>query len=353
MSRVLTKYVISVIIPLVLLAVPASAQFDFGRNEPDGTRYIGGPRLGESKTQIWRAGLVIEPGTAIESMQFGVPVPLEWREQRIISVNEGRMPANLASRIQKIIHEAGAMEMRLQLSRVRPAQPMEIVVEFELQNYALLPPDNPSQYIIPRQVPPTIAQYLRPTPYIESDNQIFRNMYNDITKDRNTDWDKVEALYSFVQNNVKYNDAAWRHSVQGALSVVRQPKGEWTADCKDMTCLFVALCRAGRIPARVVRVPGHCYAEFYLEMKQDVRTGSLPRGVMPPGFWFPCQVSGDYAFGGIPEQRVILQKGDSFQDFDSDNPRARTIWLREYFVVTPVPGSPPPRTRWVHEAVAK
>ena len=356
----MTKQIISAFLSLLFLTATAFAQFDFGRNEPDGSRYIGGPRLGESKTQIWQAGIIIPPGTAIDSMQFGVPVPLNWYEQRLISVNESRMPANLASRIQKITHDAGAMEMRLQLARVSPAQPMEIVVEFELQNYALLPPDNPSQYSIPRpgQVPPAVRQYLLATPSIESTHPIFRTMYQEITRDRNTDWDKVEALYSFVQNNVQYNDVAWKNDVQGALALVRQPKGEWTADCKDMTCLFVALCRAGGIPARVVRVPGHCYAEFYLEMRQSPQLGNrppgnLPRGAFPPGFWFPCQVAGDYAFGGIPEQRVILQKGDSFPDFEADNPRARTIWLREYFIVTPVPGMPPPRVRWVREVVEK
>ena len=348
----MTKRIIFGIFSLLLLTATTSAQFDFARNEPDGARYIGGPRLGKSQTQIWRAGIIIEPGAQIENFQFGVPIPMNWHEQRVISVNEERMNAQLASRVERIPHNAGAMEMRLQLGGLRLTQPMEVVVEFEVQNYELLPPDNPSQYAIPRQLPREIDQYRLATPFIESDNAIFRNMYNDITKERQTDWDRVEALYSFVQNNVKYDDVAWKNDVKGALSVVRQPKGEWTADCKDMTCLFVALCRAGRIPARVVRVPGHCYAEFYLELKQDART-QLPRGATPPGFWFPCQVAGDYSFGGIPEQRVILQKGDSFPDFDSLNARARTIWLREYFIVTPVPGSPPPRIRWVHEAVAK
>jgi hypothetical protein len=32
------------------------------------------------------------------------------------------------------------------------------------------------------------------------------------------------------------------------------------------------------------------------------------------GFWFPCQSAGDRSFGGIPETRYILQKGDNFRD---------------------------------------
>ena len=34
------------------------------------------------------------------------------------------------------------------------------------------------------------------------------------------------------------------------------------------------------------------------------------------GYWFPCQSSGARSFGGIPETRYILQKGDNFHDPD-------------------------------------
>jgi hypothetical protein len=124
------------------------------------------------------------------------------------------------------------------------------------------------------------------------------------------------------------------------------PKGAWTADCKDMSCLFVALCRAGKIPARIVRVPEHCYAEFYLEMKPEGRA----RGNRPVGFWFPCQVSGTYSFGGIPEQRVILQKGDSFLDGNR-----RVLFFRESMAGTKIPGTPEPKlkVRWIHEVVTR
>ena len=299
---------------------------------------------------------MIDAGVAIENVQIGIPVPMNWHEQRIISVNESRMDAQLASRIHYHVHPEGGMEMRLHFERLATTQPLEIIVEFEVQNFNLLPPDNPSRYVIPRanQLPPDVRQFLQPSPHIESNNPIFRRMFGEITRERNTDWDKVEAIYSFVQNNVRYNDDAWRFAVQGALSLVRQPQGEWAADCKDMTCLFVALCRAGGIPARVVRVPGHCYAEFYLQVSRDALPPNFPRGGTPPGFWFPAQVAGDYEFGGISEQRVILQKGDSFPDSGGLNPRSRTIWLKDYFMGTRVSGSSSPVPhRFIHEVVVR
>jgi len=334
---------------LLFWTATASAQFDFAQNEPDGTRYTGGPRQGKSQTQIWRAGIVIEPGAAISHALITLPVPMEWKEQRIISINEEKMNANLASLIEyrRSPHPVygGAMEMRLQLDSIRITQPLEIVVVFELENYELLPPDNPSQYILPKRVPQEIKPYLQATPKIESNESVFKGMYSEITKDRKTDWDKVEALYSFVQNNVKYDNTAWTRPAKGALSVTKQPRGLWTADCKDMCCLFVALCRAGKIPARIVRVPEHCYAEFYLELKQEGRRN--PREA-PQGFWFPCQVAGTYAFGGIPERRVILQKGDSFPFADKPG---RTLFMEECFQGALEPGSPQPNPRWVHNSV--
>jgi len=335
---------------LLCWTLPASAQFDFTPNQPDGMRYIGGPRLGKSQTQILRTGIIIEPGPAMDNVQITIPVPMQWLEQRIISINEERMSAGVASQIHYQIVNGGMQEMRVQLGSIAPTRPLEIVVAFELLNYELLPPDNPGQYVIPKQVPPEIRQYLQESPCIESREPIFSKMFAEITKGRRTDWEKVEALYSFVQKNVKYNNQAWMEPAKGALAVTKMPRGQWTADCKDMTCLFVALCRAGKVPARVVRVPQHCYAEFYLELKQESRSNDR-RNNRAVGFWFPCQVSGDYAFGGIPEKRVILQKGDSFPNVN--NPRAKVLFPVESFQGITLSGAGEPQCRFVHEIVVK
>jgi hypothetical protein len=347
----MSKHIVFTFCSFLVLTLTASAQFDFARNEPDGTRYEGGPQLGKSQNQIYRAGIILEPGTTLDYALISVPVPMDWKEQRIVSINEETMDAGLASRIDYHNLPGGAREMRLQLWNVRLTNPLEIVVAFEVQNYELLPPESTSQYTIPSRLPQEVKQYLAPSPCIESNESIMKKMYTDITKGRNTDWDKVEALYTFVQNNVKYDDTAWSKPAKGALAVVKMPSGQWSADCKDMSCLFVALCRAGKIPARIVRVPEHCYAEFYLESKQEKRPNS--RAGFPPGFWFPCQVSGTYSFGGIPEKRVILQKGDSFPHPDVDKPRAKVLFLEEGFQGTREPGLPPIIYKFIHEVVLK
>jgi hypothetical protein len=68
------------------------------------------------------------------------------------------------------------------------------------------------------------------------------------------------------------------------------------------TAREIALCRANKIPARAVWVPGHCYPEFYLTDGKG------------QGHWFPCQAAGEERqFGGMKEDRPILQKGDNFK----------------------------------------
>jgi hypothetical protein len=348
----MTKHFTFAALSVLLLTLTASAQFDFTPSEPDGSKYIGGPRLGESQIQIWKTGIILEQYPPMDNVQITIPVPMNWKEQKIINVNEEKTDARVASRIRYQQISDGAVEMQIQLGRLLPSKPLEIIVAFEVQKYELLPPDNPDQYVIPkRTLPKEISQYLKECPYIESNDSRFIKKYSEITKEKRTDWGKVEALYAFVQNNVKYNDQAWRNEAKGALSVIKMPEGEWTADCKDMTCLFVALCRAGKIPARIVRVPGHCYAEFYLDLKPEGRTNT--RNNPPQGFWFPCQVSGTYSFGGISEGRVILHKGDTFPDPEPRNPKKRTLFLSEHFRGLKDEGTEQPKFRWVEEIIVK
>jgi hypothetical protein len=95
-----------------------------------------------------------------------------------------------------------------------------------------------------------------------------------------------------------------------------------------MTSLFVALCRANGIPARTVRVPGHCYPEFYLLERNG------------KGHWFPCQAAGTRAFGAMPDPRPVLQKGDNVSATDprTNKKKTQVRFLPETLVGTPAGG---------------
>ncbi len=320
-----------------LLTSSVWAQFQFDTNESNaesGTNsaVVGGPRLGEGRTQSWRTGIIIEPQGQMQNITVSLPIPMDWPEQKVVSVNEESL-ANARIRYRTV--NDGAREAVLEIDKTRSARKIELILEVNLINYDLIPPLNTEDYVIPKS-PRGVEAYLKESPDIKSDSRICLKMFNEITKDRESDWEKVEALYSFVQNNVRYDETLRDKNARGALAVVSDPEGTWFGDCKDMSCLFVALCRAGKIPARIVRVPEHCYAEFYLELKPEKApkpSGPQRRGAksaQPAGFWFPCQVAGSYAFGGIPERQPILQKGDTFPDREKGG-KHKKMFLNECF----------------------
>jgi len=348
------KRITHAFVPIVfLLIVPfTSAQFQFESQDAkraDIAKDVSGPKLGATpQPQIWVTGVTIESGTQAENVYITLPIPIDWPEQKVVAIREVKLDAALTRKIAYKQVDAGAKELVLQVDKLRPGRSFEVILEVELLNYELLPPDNPDNYVIPLKIPREIDQYVKKSPLIEVDNKCFSTLFNEITKDKPTDWEKVEAIYSYVQRNVDYDGTTKAKLAKGALAVISDPPGQWKGDCKDMSCLFVAICRAGKIPARLVRVPEHCYAEFYLEPKDK------PKGAKEPvGFWFPCQVAGTYSFGGIPERQPILQKGDSYPDRSSDNKRARYIFLKEHFEASVPHGNPPPAYKFVHELKSK
>jgi hypothetical protein len=129
---------------------------------------------------------------------------------------------------------------------------------------------------------------------IESTDREIKRLAEQIVQGQRTDWEKAEAVYDWVREHVEYR---FDEKLRGARAALRAGVG----DCEELTSLFVAMCRANKIPARSVWIPGHCYPEFYLE---DADGG---------GHWFPCQAAGSRAFGSMKESRPILQKGDDFR----------------------------------------
>jgi hypothetical protein len=127
-----------------------------------------------------------------------------------------------------------------------------------------------------------------------------------------TDCDRAKDFLTKQGLSFKSTDA-----VPGEKLVVKigdkELKGAWDekaataalkdgqGDCEELSSLVIAICRASKIPARAVWIPGHAYPEFYLVDDHG------------KGHWFPCQAAGaERQFGSMSEDRPILQKGDNF-----------------------------------------
>ena len=121
-----------------------------------------------------------------------------------------------------------------------------------------------------------------------------------IKRENVSPYDTARAFYDWIVDNVEYKKG---RTFGGALFCLQERQGE----CGDFSALFVALCRAAKIPARPVvgfwadkHNGWHCWAQFML----------------PCGRWLPvdCQMGshGFFArrlhFGQTDNRRVALCK---------------------------------------------
>jgi hypothetical protein len=347
-----------------------------------------GPRRGVKQEQTWVAGIVLEAGSLLDDVTITMPVPTGWFEQEVKTYRYVKGKNAIPRGVDFRTINNGAKEAVIKFSNLRLNNKLEIILEFDTINYEVDPPENTEIFAIPKRVSKEVSPYLKASPKIEIDDSkvssTLRKKLREITNDKQTDWDKVEAIYRYVQRRVKYNDANKSLPAKGVKALLAMPEDKCEGDCKDLCSLFVAMCRLSKVPARLVRLPEHCYAEFYLELSNDAESKiekekekekaekmqidksekesassksgvkQLPKKslVEPRGFWFPCQVAGTYSFGGIHERQVILQKGDSFPDLEN-LPNGKKQFLTEVFEGSLQQGSPNPIFKFIHDVKVK
>ena len=258
-------------------------------------------KLGEQSTSQWRFGLVVKaPAGAVNGIVATMAVPSDFPEQKVKIVKE-----ELSPQVKRVSYRdlGGVKQMVVNIPRVAAGEEASAIVTFEITKSEIEKPADVSGLTPPVKPSRDLSKYLLPSPYIESTDPRIKQLAPTIIKDKEDAWQKVEAIFDYVQENVKYEFSTEIHP---AVDALKAGKG----DCEELTSLFIALCRANKIPARAVWVPEHCYPEFYLQDSQG------------RGTWFPCQAAGDgHIFGWMYEERPILQKGDNFRVPEEKGPQ--------------------------------
>jgi len=269
------------------MCVAAQAQL-FNKGASFSTK---GVRPGEALVTQYQVGMIITArNNACRGMNGTVPVPLEWPEQEVRIMAEDITPGVQVSYRQIT---PTVKQMVIQMPLLPPGAEAKALVTFEMKRHSLLPPEHPENFRLATKLPKDVSIYLSTSPGIESTNSKIKSIAKEVFESKTSAWEKVEALYDWTRENVEYEEGPFR----GAFAALKAGKG----DCEELSSLFIALCRASKVPARTVWIPGHCYPEFYLEDEDG------------KGHWIPCQAAGSRAFGGMPEFRPILQKGDNFR----------------------------------------
>jgi transglutaminase-like putative cysteine protease len=250
-------------------------------------------RLGEPETSQWRIGVVVKARGAVTGILATTPVPMDWPEQTVRTVAEEKTPN--VGRISYRTLDGGVKQMLVTIPRLAAGVEARAIVTFEVAKRRILEPAETAVLLAPTKAGRELNKYLLPSPYIESKHPRIQSLAAEITAGKSAGWESTAALFDWVRGNVKYE---FSEQIKPAVQALEDGQG----DCEELSSLVIALCRAIKIPARAVWIPGHCYPEFYLE------------DAAGRGHWYPCQAAGaDRQFGSMIEDRPILQKGDNFK----------------------------------------
>lgn len=262
-----------------------------------------------------------------------VATPLDCPEQQVKIISED-ISSSVGSVDYRPVKGGEVKQMVISIPRLGSGATAKATVEFEVTTRPILPPEKTDDLVIPKRPPRQASQYLGGSPFIETKHQKIRALAKEAWEkldEKATDWERVEALYDIVLEKVKYVEGPDK----GAIDALRDGQ----ADCQGRSMLFIALCRANKVPARMVWVEGHAYPEFYLEDADG------------KGYWFPCESAGTRAFGEMPLARTILQKGDNFRV--PERPRDRLRYASDYMIGLPVGNGGRPRAKFIRQPIAE
>ncbi len=324
-----------------------------------------GPRYGEPQTHRFRVGAEITASRgACRNMVAMVSFPLECPEQEVRIVDE-----DISSEVGEVTYRplvgGEVKQMLIHVPYLQRGNTARAIITAEVSTRPVLPPEHTDDLTIPKKIPSKIRIYTNGSPYIEVKHQRVRSLSKEVFKDLDesaTDWQRVEAIYDWVLENIEYVEG----EDKGAIETLRDGQ----ADCQGRSAVFVALCRANKIPARMVWVHGHVYPEFYLESgeaqtdrglahfaessQQNVPVpiphNGMKKSKVTPGHWYPCESAGSRSFGEMPLARTILQKGDNFRVPERKD-KKHLRYASDFMIGLPTPGGGKPKVKYIREVV--
>jgi hypothetical protein len=254
------------------------------------------PKLGEVNVQKWKVGMIVSAsGGPVGRLTGTTTIPIDWPEQSVKILDK-----DLSSGVTVDYRNYGtAKQMVVHIPRVADGKEVRAVLVLQVARHTLLPPEATDDLAVAdaKSLPAEFKPYLGPSPLIESSHMRIRAIAKQLAAGQTKAWPHVRAIYDWVRKTIRYEEKKTGEEPVKCLEAIDRGSG----DCNELTSTFVALCRASGIPARTVRIPHHCYPEFYLVDGKG------------EGHWYPAEASGTECFGGIRTNTPIMQKGDNFK----------------------------------------
>ncbi len=170
------------------------------------------------------------------------------QEEALVKLNPaemGELLDTVAIRPQGLTPFRGAARMRVRLSGFpRSAAPPADSIQQEVgdREFLIIPPVDP-----PADGPPldTPGPFLLGDAFVQTDHPLIADQAESITSGLTDDWNKAQAIYQWVYDNI---DKIIVMSFPSALEVLQSREG----DCNEHTVLYTALARAAGIPTKMV-----------------------------------------------------------------------------------------------------
>ncbi|MDG1875186.1 MAG: transglutaminase family protein [Mariniblastus sp.] len=274
----------------------------------------------------WKVGVRIVGGAAsAKNLLITIPVPNDWPEQSVVFDDvEVKSTSRVVDGFRNL--DSGIRQLVVKMPRLGAREEVLVAVTCVVTTRQITAPKDPTLFVKPKTSHREGKPYLGVGPDINFRNTKLRNEVKSIVKDKETTWEQVEGILDWIHENIE-------DTVQepgDVVSVFRNKKG-----CnEDKVGLFVAMCRANKIPARIVWVQGTQHAEFML-----ADSGKNAH-------WFPARPAGLREMGAISDPRVVLQKGDSIRVPEKDQ---RQKFVAEFVTCEGKSAASKPRVRFFRE----
>ena len=242
---------------------------------------------------------------ACEAMA-ATPVPMIHPEQQVHEVTIEKIGCEAA--IRELAPGAG--QLVLHAKDIAPGQVVKAIAHYKMTLYKQFHAFDLEQFPAKQTVPSEIRSLaMGDSPGIQANASAVRKLATDLGKEHTHPWDKAQAFVKWIRESIRPQIGSYT----SVVTAIQKKVG----DCEEMSALFVALCRASGIPSRLVWVPNHNWAEFYLTDHEQ------------KGHWIPVHPACYNWFGWTGAHELVIQKGDRVQVPEQSSPcRLLMDWTR-------------------------
>ena len=223
-------------------------------------------------------GVELQGDGQAQQIRASTPVPVEHPEQKI---DQLRIETDgCEARIQQI--GEGAAQLLVAAPSIRLGQKIRAIAHYRLTLRKQYFGYDRDQFPAEQSPPVAIRKlYLQESPGIQTNSPEVKKLLAELRAAAGQQdsqagspehpWDFAERRFTWVRKHI-------RPQVGEFIGVINARQRR-TGDCEEMAGIFVALCRAAEIPARLVWVPNHNWAEFYLTDREG------------EGHWIPAHTA--------------------------------------------------------------